>query len=490
MKRLGSVVLTLVVSLSLLMVASAQVDPVEVKAALYPGESLEVQTVVTTQTSLPAIDVVISMDLTGSMEDRLGNLKTEVGNIIAALALEAADLNVGVVSHEDYPWFYGSCGYGAQYGESVVGDQPFRVDYAVGGDLLAASAAVDAMSTKGQQDLPESYARVMWESGQTDSGIDYRTDAQKILVMFVDDVPHDCDLYGDGTVATGKDPGRDAVAGTSTDIDLQDDAIPAMQKAGIRLLVVSSGSDTALWDTIAAETGGAAVQINADGTVPDGLSLTELILSPVSKAEAEGQTDVWWRAVCDPELAVTLLPEVYYDVSGGTTLDFAETIGVPTAAEPGDYDCTVTFYADEYPEEGAVIGVQNIRVTVPEVSGPLCLDLDIKPGSLRNSINPKSKGVVPVAILGNEGVDVEKIDVRELQFGPDGATPAHDLLDLDVYRDHIQDVNGDGYMDLVSHYRRKDTVLSSGETEVCLTGKLNDGSSFEACDSVRVPGKW
>jgi hypothetical protein len=474
----------LVVSLSMLSAASAQVEPMEVEATLYAGEILDVQTQVTTQISLPAVDVVISMDLTESMGDKLDNLKAEVSSTIIALSAEAADLNVGVVSHEDYPRFYGSCGYGAYYGESGDGDQPFRVDYAVGGDLAAASAAVNAMSVKHQRDSPESYGRVMWESGQLGSGIGYRTEAQKILVMFADDVPHDCDLYGDGSVTTGVDPGRDAVAGTWDDIDLQHDAIPAMQKAGVRLLVVCCGSDTALWDVYAAQTGGAAVQINADGTVPDDLSLAELILNPVSRAETQGQTDVWWGATCDPELAVTLSPEVHPDVPGGTTVDFDETIGVPTGTEPGVYDCTVTFYADEYPDEGAVIGVQNIRVRVPASVG-----LDIKPGSWPNPINPKSNGVVPVALLGNEGVDVEEVDVTTLEFGPDGALSAHDLTDPDVYRDHMQDVNGDGYMDLVCHYRQKLVGLLSGDTDACLTGKLHAGRPFEACDSVRVLGK-
>jgi hypothetical protein len=480
MKRVARAVLAVVVSLGLLMAASAQVEPVEVEATLYAGESLEVQTLVTTQMSLPAVDVVISVDLTESMGDRLDNLKREASSTIAALSAMAPDLNVGVVSHEDYPRALGSCGYIAKYGEA--GDEPFRVDYAVGSDLAAASAAVNAMSAKHQQDDPESYARVMWESGQPDSRIGYRPEAQKVLVMFVDDVPHDCDL-GSG-VSTGVDPGRDATGGTGDDIDLQGDAIPAMQNAGIRLLVVSCGSDTALWDMIAAQTGGAAVQINEDGTVPEGMSMGEMILGAMSKAETEELTDVWWDATCDPELVVTLSPEVHDNVRVGKPVEFAETIDVPAGAEPGAYDCTVTFYANEYPKEGAVIGVQNVRVSVPEPA-----ELDIKPGSLPNPINPKSNGVVPVALLGNEGFNVEEVDVSTLRFGPGGAMPDHDLTNPGVYRGHVQDVNEDGYMDLVSHYRQKGTGLSSGDTEACLSGELLGGRSFEACDSVRVLDK-
>ena len=61
---------------------------------------------------------------------------------------------------------------------------------------------------------------------------------------------------------------------------------------------------------------------------------------------------------------------------------------------------------------------------------PVCVidvDIDIKPGSDPNSINTRSNGVVPVAILGSATFDVTTIDVTTLTFGT--ATPAHDLTD-------------------------------------------------------------
>ena len=116
------------------------------------------------------------------------------------------------------------------------------------------------------------------------------------------------------------------------------------------------------------------------------------------------------------------------------------------------------------------------------------VDIDIKPGSDPNSINTKSKGVVPVAILGSDTFDVTTVDVTTLMFG--NASPKHDLTDSDTYDEHIQDVNGDGFDDLVSHYKQKDIGIACGDTEATLTGALNDATPIEGTDSVRtVPCK-
>ena len=45
--------------------------------------------------------------------------------------------------------------------------------------------------------------------------------------------------------------------------------------------------------------------------------------------------------------------------------------------------------------------------------------LDIKPGSYPNPINPSSRGVVPVAILGSEGFDVRTIDAATIELDDD-----------------------------------------------------------------------
>jgi hypothetical protein len=119
---------------------------------------------------------------------------------------------------------------------------------------------------------------------------------------------------------------------------------------------------------------------------------------------------------------------------------------------------------------------QTVAVFITQV------DIDIKPGSDTNPINLKSRGVIPVAILGTTDFDVTEVDRATLAFGPGGATPAHKALG------HVEDVNDDGYDDLISHYRTQETSLSASDTEACVTATLIDGTPIEGCDAVRVRG--
>jgi hypothetical protein len=63
-----------------------------------------------------------------------------------------------------------------------------------------------------------------------------------------------------------------------------------------------------------------------------------------------------------------------------------------------------------------------------------------------NQINPSSRGIIPVAILGSGTFDVDNVDVMTLAFGPSGAgTVAKTGI-------HLEDVNDDDLTDLVARY--------------------------------------
>ena len=172
----------------------------------------------------------------------------------------------------------------------------------------------------------------------------------------------------------------------------------------------------------------------------------------------------------DPDLALAsgyFSSAVIYFASGSHSITIEDIHIPPTLAGPAFPDGTVAFKAERLTE----------------------WPIDIKPGSDPNSINTKSKGVIPVAILGSAIFDVTTVDVTTLEFGPGGATPAHDLTDPMVYADHLQDVNLDGFLDLVCHFKTQELGLVQTSIEATLTGEDLDGNLIEGTDTVNIVPK-
>ena len=109
--------------------------------------------------------------------------------------------------------------------------------------------------------------------------------------------------------------------------------------------------------------------------------------------------------------------------------------------------------------------------------------IDIRPGSYPNPINLKSNGSVPVALLGSAEFDVMSVDPDSVKFGRlhQHESGAYRL------RFAFVDVNQDGFLDIVFHFKIKETLLEPTDTEACLHGMLMDATThFCGHDSVKV----
>jgi PKD repeat protein len=131
--------------------------------------------------------------------------------------------------------------------------------------------------------------------------------------------------------------------------------------------------------------------------------------------------------------------------------------------------------------DGTPIAVDFDRGADGQIVLVLPAAIDIKPGSDRNPMALRSRGVLPIAILGSEDLDVADVDLRTLVFGPGNARA------LDRHA-HLEDVNGDGFLDLVARFRATATEIARGDDEACVDGALMDGTPFEGCDSIHPIG--
>lgn len=134
------------------------------------------------------------------------------------------------------------------------------------------------------------------------------------------------------------------------------------------------------------------------------------------------------------------------------------------------------FYIENTPRTSIAYGPEFTVVCQTSVA------IDVKPGSFPNSINPKSKGKIPVGILSSSTFDAPaQIDQGSLTFGQTGDEPS-----LAFCNPSLEDVNGDGLPDLVCHFTTQLTEFRPGDTVGVLKGNSVAGIPITGTDSVRI----
>jgi hypothetical protein len=113
----------------------------------------------------------------------------------------------------------------------------------------------------------------------------------------------------------------------------------------------------------------------------------------------------------------------------------------------------------------------------------ITIDIDIKPGSDPNCFNNDGNGVIPVAILGSAEFDVTQVDPASVQLE---GMAVRAVGKADKLQAHVEDVNADGFEDLVLQIEDTDGTFASGSGTATLTGQLLDGTPIEGSDSICV----
>ncbi len=250
------------------------------------------------------------------------------------------------------------------------------------------------------------------------------------------------------------------------------------------------------------------------------------------------------QSECSPEIEVNLFDKII--APGSLSAQYSETIEVLGDTGPGTYNCDIEFAVDligtiffcEIENDGitvlngrtgpltqeeidqCILDVernvvpapfdasnssplrQTITVEVPELEPEIIhVHIDVKPESCPNPINTNSKGLLPVAILGND-VDVDQIDVDTILLA--GVSPIRDNIE-DVATPHTPVTSAlnpfdcstegpDGIDDLTLKFDMQEIVLALELDNVprgyvvvlVLTGNLLDGTPLLGYDLALV----
>ena len=123
----------------------------------------------------------------------------------------------------------------------------------------------------------------------------------------------------------------------------------------------------------------------------------------------------------------------------------------------------------------------RLAVNVTGVPEALEVPIDLKPEDATNAVNPNEQGVVPVAILTSPEFDATTVDPLSAEFGSGAASEVHG-------KGHIEDVDGDGDLDMLLHFNVQASGILCDDTSVSLVGSTLDGQDIQGSDSVSTIG--
>lgn len=225
-----------------------------------------------------ALDVVVVIDITGSMEAELSGVQSALAGIINRLQRDISDARFAVVTYADHPQAGGN-----------PGDVPYTLVADFSSNAAEIQQQIDSISLQHGGDTPESLLFALNEV----SMLNWREEATRVVALFTDAPP------------IIPDPGSDQRAGTADDIS-DSTVLATLARRGIRAITIQSGGSSsarAFLTRLSNSTGGVSTQLTDASQITEvmveniGLLITgDLALEPIGAtfAYAEGDPRAQW----------------------------------------------------------------------------------------------------------------------------------------------------------------------------------------------------
>lgn len=184
-------------------------------------------------------------------------------------------------------------------------------------------------------------------------------------------------------------------------------------------------------------------------------------------------------------LAVGAPAQTLVSVQGGTPLIAAEQFGQGVLVVSGDLNpFRDSLVIDPYSNEGNRVLAANL-CQFRGATEPQSIAVDLKPYGKSTTIVAHSHKLLHLAVFGDGELDVSDLDLASLRLGPAMASPESNGGTNGKFKDE----NDDGYTDLKLTFRANELGVVPGQSEVCLTGSLVNGTQVSGCTGVIVKGK-
>jgi len=110
------------------------------------------------------------------------------------------------------------------------------------------------------------------------------------------------------------------------------------------------------------------------------------------------------------------------------------------------------------------------------------VQIDIKPGTNPNTVNLGSNGTVPVAVLSSPTFSAAAVSPLTVRLAG---------VPVSIKRNgtpmaSLEDVNGDGLLDLVLHFSTQALPRFTSDTDISLVGETYDGELITGSDSIVI----